>query len=75
MELRGLDAGPSRTPEGDQISELLSAQFDLAAVVYERDSPNLGAVTVDHDLWNGVVGLDPELEWLFPFLSAVVLLS
>ena len=39
----------------DQTSELLSAQLDLAAVVvYERDPPILGAVAVDHDLWNGV---------------------
>ena len=40
----------------DQISELLSAQFHLAAVViYERDSPVLGAVAVDHDLRDRVV--------------------
>ena len=40
----------------DQIPELLSAQFDLAAVViYERDSPVLGTVAVDHDLRDRVV--------------------
>ena len=40
----------------DQIPELLSAQFDLAAVVvYERHSPVLGAVAVDHDLRDRVV--------------------
>ena len=44
-----------RDQQRDQIPELLSAQFDLAAVVvYERDPPILGAVAVDHDLWSGV---------------------
>jgi hypothetical protein len=40
----------------DQISKLLSAQFDFAAVViYERDSPVLPAVAVDHDLRDRMV--------------------
>lgn len=40
----------------DQVSELLSAQLHRAAeVVNECDAPLLGAVRVDHYLWNGVV--------------------
>ena len=37
--------------QGDQVPELLSAQFDLAAEVVDESDPALfGAVVVDHDL-------------------------